>query len=165
MISLKSRNRAAESLGRALLVGLLIIVPSCELHSPPPPLATPLVIRVVGRDFYWLFTYPGRDGTIGTDDDVTSRQVLHLPLDHPVRLELTSEDYAYAFRVPELKLLESAIPGLLFTIDFVPRETGSYELEVDPMCGFSFAHDNDVMGQLLIEPAAEVQTWLAEARK
>lgn len=146
-----------------MLLCLMAALPSCDRANSLPELRSPLVIRVVGRDFYWRFTYPGPDGAIGTDDDVVARQDLHVPLHHPVRLELTSDDYVYSFRAPELGLLESAIPELLFTIYFVPEEPGRYELEVDPMCGLSFAHDNDVMGMMVVEPAKDVRAWLATA--
>lgn len=154
---------ACKPIGGALLLCLLAALAGCDRQRSLPELGTPLVVRVVGRDFYWRFIFPGRDGALGTDDDITKRQDLHVPLNHPVKLELTSDDYVYSFRAPELGLLESAIPELLFTIDFVPEQPGRYELEVDPMCGFAFAHSNDVMGMMVVEPAEDVRAWLAAA--
>jgi cytochrome c oxidase subunit 2 len=144
------------------LVGLLaLLVCGCRQPDAPIELPTPLVIRATGRDFYWHFAYPGRDGTLGTADDITSDRDVHVPIGRPVKIELASEDYVYTFGAPELGLKEIAVPELSFAIDFTPEKPGRYQLEVDPLCGLRFAHENDTMGQLVIEPAAEVKAWLA----
>lgn len=148
---------------RCGLVCLLAIFSSCLRDDARPNFPTPLAIRVVGHDFYWRFTYPGPDGQLGTADDIANRPDLHVPLNHPVRLEITSEDYIYTFRAPELNLKEVAVPELTFTIYFTPNKPGRYDLKVDPLCGFAFFHDNDVMAQMVIEPASDVQKWLASS--
>ncbi len=134
---------------------------SCEFTSAAGKFPTPLPIRVVGHKFYWRFTYPGPDGKLGTADDLPGRSDLHVPLGHPVHLEITSDDYVYTFRAPQLKMKETAVPDLYFTLDFTLDKPARYDLEVDPMCGFAFLHDNDVMGEMIAEPAAAVQRWLA----
>jgi cytochrome c oxidase subunit 2 len=144
-------------------VCLLAILPACDRTAADFAIPNPLVIRATGRDFHWHFIYPGRDGALDTPDDVRSDQDLRVPLGHPVKIELTSQDYVYTFRAPELGLKEIAVPDLSFAIEFTPKQPGRYRLEVDPLCGFRFAHENDVMGQLVIEPASDVKAWLRTA--
>ena len=110
----------------------------------------PLIVRVIGRDFQWYFTYPGADGEFGTDDDVDSAHDLRIPKGYKVRLDVTSEDYLYAFRAPELELREVAVPGMSFSINFISDRAGRFELEVDPMCGFDFLHANRTMGYVVV---------------
>jgi cytochrome c oxidase subunit 2 len=124
-------------------------------------LPEPLTVRVVGRNFYWNFTYPGADGKLGTDDDVDGGTDLHVPEGHPVRLELTSDDYIYVFRANALDLKETAVPDIFFTIDFTPSSIGRFDLEVDPMCRVRILHEEeDNMGQLVVESRAQFLKWL-----
>lgn len=109
-----------------------------------------LVVRVIGRDFQWHFIYPGADGEFDTHDDVDSANDLMVPKGYRVRLDVTSEDYLYAFRAPDFDLREVAVPGMNFSIDFRPDRSGRFELEVDPMCGFDFLHANRPMGHVVV---------------
>lgn len=139
---------------------LLALLSGCD-REEAANFPTPLVIRAVGHDFYWRFTYPGPDGQLGTADDIANCPELHVPVNQAIRLELTSEDFIYTFSAPELKLKEIAVPELVFTINYTPTKAGRYELKVDPLCGFRFFHDNEVMAPMIVERAADVQKWLA----
>src|SRR5262249_8849840 len=52
--------------------------------------STPLVVQVLARQFAWTFTYPNSK----------TSPVLRLPLDRPVRLEITAADVIHSFWVP-----------------------------------------------------------------
>ena len=47
-----------------------------------------VVIRVTGKQFNWVITYPGPDGRFDTADDRTLLDELHIPAGRPVRLTL-----------------------------------------------------------------------------
>ena len=114
-----------------------------------------LVVRVIGRDFQWHFVYPGADGEFDTHDDIDSANDLLVPKGYRVRLDVTSEDYLYAFRAPDFDLREVAVPGMSFSIEFRPDRSGRFELEVDPMCGFDFLHANRAMGHVVVADALD----------
>lgn len=122
----------------------------------------PQVIKVTGENFFWQFQHPGSDDQHGTDDDLSVEQELVLLQGQPVVLELTSTDYIYTFRAPELNLLESAIPELEFTLAFTPTMTGRYLLEIDPHCGNRELHSNNAMGFVTVLPPAAYQEWLEQ---
>ena len=123
--------------------------------------ATPVLqINVVGREFHWYFTYAGSDDLFGTDDDVHVARDLVLPYGRRVMLHVTSHDYVYTFRAPQLDLLETAAPGLSFELGFTPEPRGRFALEVDPMCGLGVLHDNEEMGFLTIMDAHQFDLWL-----
>lgn len=128
-----------------------------------PPLPSPLVIDVVGRNFLWNFTYSGADTLLGTEDDVVVEKDLHLPSGHEILLRLTSDDYIYTFRASELGLKEIAVPELQFNLAFRTEGAGTYELEVDPLCAIQFLHD-DEMGRLVIQEPESFARWLSDAR-
>lgn len=94
-------------------------------------------MRVVGIQFKWYFQYPGKDGklgplnrtiqkagadlgeTIGLDrshpdakDDVVS-PVMYVPVDKPVYIHLTSVDVLHSFFLPEFRIKQDAVPGLV----------------------------------------------------
>ncbi len=98
----------------------------------------------------WRFLSAGRDGIHDTIDDLAWYNRLVLPPRTPVKFVLRSDDYIYSFALADLKSI--AIPGLDNSLQFETPESGSFALEVDPMCGFRPYHD-DVMGTILIDPA------------
>ena len=119
------------------------------------------MVRAEGRGFYWYFTYPGSDNEFGTKDDIKSAKVLRLPSRIKTVIEVTSNDYIYMFRSNELGIKEVAVPGLTFSIEFTPEQTGEFELVVDPMCGFNFMHDNEYMGFIHLTTAQQFKHWIS----
>ena len=53
---------------RFLLWGLVLLgADGCTPALPPGPLR----IQITGEEFIWQFRYPGPDGELQTDDDIT----------------------------------------------------------------------------------------------
>lgn len=128
-------QRAGRRLRRCLTVTLLLpILAGCGSGDPDS-----IVIEVTGEEFNWYFRYPGPDGVLGTDDDRYSVQDLYLPGNANVHLKLNSKDYLYSFSLPELDLIEIAVPGLDYELKFATRDAQTLELLGDQFCGFS--HD------------------------
>lgn len=134
-------------------------------------LASPVQVRVIGKEFHWEFQYPGPDGKLDTPDDVTAERILRLPPDQKVEFEVTSSDYVYILGIPVNengsrsvdtekaktgtgqadKIREIAVPGMVHRIEHQFHRTGRLDLMVDPLCGFQALHDPR-MGQILISP-------------
>jgi len=109
----------------------------------------PIEIIVQGRDFVWRFLSAGRDRIHDTIDDLVWYNRLELPPRTPVNFVLRSDDYIYTFSLADLQSI--AIPGLDNALQFETPESGSFTLEVDPLCGFRPYHD-DIMGTISIDP-------------
>ena len=45
-------------------------------------------VEVIGRQFEWRLRYPGRDGVLGTPDDLHLVNDLHLPIDEDILIQL-----------------------------------------------------------------------------
>lgn len=144
-----------SSITIALLISTTLLVSGCNTTEES------INVRAVGKGFYWYFTLPGNDGLFDTEDDIVSDKEIYLPENRPINIEVTSSDYLYMFRATQLGLKEVAVPNMIFNIDFITNKVGRYELEVDPLCGFNFAHDNDIMGHVKITSDKLFNQWLA----
>ena len=73
-----------------------------------PAGALPLAVNV--KQFEWNVTYPGADGRLGTRDDFTLRNQLHVPVNRPVVALLNSEDVIHSFFIPAFRIKQDAVP-------------------------------------------------------
>ncbi|MEK6566950.1 MAG: cytochrome c oxidase subunit II [Bacteroidota bacterium] len=115
-----------------------------------------LVLRVVGEQFNWNVHYPGGDGAFGrTDiklvsaenplgldrsdpnakDDITTINQLHVPVNKPVIVRLSSKDVIHSFSLPFFRVKQDAIPGDVFPVWFVPTKTTK---EIQEMMRFTY---------------------------
>lgn len=102
-----------------------------------------LKIEVVGEQFMWTVRYPGFDGTIGPrnyklttpingmgidfsdqsswDDQMATEIVL--PVNQPVRFQITSKDALHSFYIPDFRVQMNAVPGMNTYFQFTPTIT------------------------------------------
>lgn len=99
-------------------------------------------VCVTGAEYQWEFLVPGRDGLIGTSDDVKLHSVLWLPPGRQVRLRFSSRDYVYTFLQTDLKINEVAVPGVSTEASFLSPAEGEFDISASPLCGFMFAHES-----------------------
>tara|TARA_Y100000782_G_scaffold111263_1_gene138983 strand:+ start:78 stop:920 length:843 start_codon:yes stop_codon:yes gene_type:complete len=108
-------------------------------------------IRVVAQQFAWNIHYPGEDGLFGTtrsdlvdeqenpigldrgspnaSDDFYTINQLHIPVDKTIRIDLTTKDVIHNFKLPELRVSQDAIPGMLIPVHFEATMTSKEFLE------------------------------------
>ena len=92
-------------------------------------------ISVVGEQWKWRFTHPGRDGELGTQDDVETVDELHVKVGKTYHFKLESNDVLHDFSVPVFRLKQDAVPGRVITGWFKPTKTGIYDIQCAEMCG------------------------------
>jgi cytochrome c oxidase subunit 2 len=164
---------AAE--GGVLVLGLPVWQ---QYYGPPPQDA--LTVEVTGRQFFWVVRYPGADGVfgptrvtristedpIGLDrgaeagrDDVVLLNELRLPRGRPVRLLLRSTDVIHSFWVPELRVKQNLVPGMLIEIWFTPTANGDYEIACNQICGLGHYR---MKASLQVVDEADFSRWLSE---
>lgn len=123
---------------------------------PPRPDGTAVVIRVVAQQFAWNVHYPGPDGRFGESklalvsddnpvgldrsspfgaDDVVTTGELHVPLNRPVIIELSSKDVIHSFGIPAMRVKQDVIPGAGSSVWFTPTMTGQFEVACSQLCG------------------------------
>jgi len=116
-----------------------------------------LALVIHGADYQWYIRYPGADQLLFTADDQIARQNMTVPRSTRLHLTLTSRDYLYTFRVPELGQKQMAVPELFFKLEFHSGDPGHFTLKGDQMCGF--AHET-LIGDFKVVEAAEYRAWL-----
>jgi len=104
-------------------------------------------------------TYPGADGQLGTGDDFTVRNQLHVPVDTPVVVHLSSEDVIHSFFIPAFRVKQDAVPGMHIRVWFKAMETGEYELACAELCGLGHYR---MRAAVTVHTADDYQRWLSE---
>jgi len=113
-------------------------------------------IAIHAKQFEWQVTYPGPDGKLGTADDFTVRNQLHVPVGRPVVVVLTSEDVIHSFWVPVLRVKQDAVPGLTIRAWFQATVPGEYELGCAELCGMGHYR---MRARVFIHTQAEYDAW------
>jgi cytochrome c oxidase subunit 2 len=116
-------------------------------------------LGVHAKQFEWQVTYPGADEKLGTSDDFTVRNQLHVIVNQPTAVELTSEDVIHSFFVPEWRLKQDAVPGMHITAWFEATKTGEYELGCAELCGMGHYR---MRARVFVHTPDEYKAWVAQ---
>ncbi|MEN6492717.1 MAG: cytochrome c oxidase subunit II [Thermoguttaceae bacterium] len=107
-------------------------------------------IRVIGQKWSWVFTYP----------DGTTSPILHVPVDRPVRLTMTSEDVIHSLFVPAFRVKMDLVPGRYTQAWFEAVTPGEYDLYCTEYCGTGHS---DMLSKVVVHKSGEFEKWLEEA--
>ena len=119
-----------------------------------------LKVEIMPQQFAWNVRYAGSDGAFSTDDDIVAPiGQLHVPVDTPIVLQMSSFDVVHAFYVPELRLKQDAVPGMVTTFWFQAIKQGQFEIACSALCGNGHYK---MRGQLIVESKEDFNKWLAE---
>jgi cytochrome c oxidase subunit II len=114
-----------------------------------------IVVESIGHQFYWSFRYPQVNG------EVTGE--MHLPVNVPVTLNLTSSDVIHSFWVPAMRLKNDMVPGLVTTIRFKPVLVGRFPIVCTQFCGTAHNTMNSMVDStkqwVVIEDQASYDKW------
>jgi cytochrome c oxidase subunit 2 len=115
-----------------LAVGLQT-VRAINIYEAPPASAKPTVIRVTCHQFYFNFTYPNGQ---------TLQNLLLVPADTPIILNVTSSDVYHQFGIPYFRLKTDAIPGRFNVVWFVAPSSlvgQNFTIQCFELCGVGHA--------------------------
>ncbi|MCW5954806.1 MAG: hypothetical protein KIT69_21330, partial [Propionibacteriaceae bacterium] len=118
-------------------------------------------IRVIGQQWAWTFVHPGPDKQLGTEDDVTEVNELHVTNGTVYHFELTSKDVLHSFSVPAFRLKQDAVPGRIITGWFQPTTIGQYDIQCAEICGIGHAL---MPARLYVETESAHAAWLRDRR-
>jgi len=122
-----------------------------------PPDALPY--SLTAKQFEWNVTYAGLDGRLETADDFTVRNQLHVPVNRPVVLRMTSEDVIHSFFVPAFRVKQDVVPGMQINVWFEPTSVGEFELACAELCGLGHYR----MGAMVtVHTEEDYQRWLSD---
>lgn len=123
--------------------------------EPKAPIA-----EVTGRQFEWRIRYAGKDGLLGTQDDVLNVNDLHLPINEDVVLLIKSQDVLHSFFLPHLRVKQDVVPGMQQWVWFKANRTGKYDIVCAELCGWGHYK---MRGRLTLEKRADFDKWLEQA--
>ncbi len=104
-------------------------------HKIKKPNVPPLA-EVTARQFEWRIRYPGPDGKFDTPDDIYDVNLLVVPVDEVVLINLRSMDVLHSFFLPNLRVKQDALPGRVIPVWFRAVEQGDYDLVCAELCGW-----------------------------
>jgi cytochrome c oxidase subunit II len=134
--------------------------------------------EALGEQWRWSFRLPGEDEKLGTtdttfisldnpfgvnpndpngqDDLVIASNIVHLPIDKPVKVLLRSKDVLHDFAVPQFRVKMDLVPGLVSYLWFTPTKTGTYEILCEELCGL--AHFT-MRGRVVVDDQEDFESW------
>ncbi len=153
-------------------------------------------VRVIAQQYAWNIHYPGPDGKFGetridlvdeqdnpigldrnsefAEDDFTTINQLHIPVNRKIRVDLSSKDVIHNFKLPELRVSQDAIPGMVIPVHFTAtstseeflkttvgtkREGKGLEIACAQLCGLGHYR---MKGYVTIHEENDYQAWLDE---
>jgi cytochrome c oxidase subunit 2 len=118
-----------------------------DMATPP---ANAYQILVEGQKWKWSFTYP--NGYVDEN--------LHVPVDRPIELVMSSADVIHSLYVPVFRIKRDVVPGRYAKVWFEATEPGEYDLFCAEYCGTSHS---DMLAHVVVHPPGEFEAWLEQA--
>ena len=138
------------------------------------------VVEALGRQWNWMFRFPGKDGVLGAtdarfisdsnpfgidpndpngqDDVLVASPELHLPVGVPRKVLLRSIDVLHDFTVPQFRVKMNLVPGLVTHYWFTPTRVGTFDLNCQELCGIGHF---TMHGKIVVDDDAAFRSWLA----
>jgi cytochrome c oxidase subunit II len=111
-----------------------------------PPADAP-EIYVVGKQWMWKMQH---------GDGVREINELHLEVNKPVKIVLTSEDVIHSFGIPAFRDKIDAVPGRYVTTWYQPTKVGRYRIYCDQLCGIGHSQ---MIGWVTVMDSKDYQDW------
>jgi cytochrome c oxidase subunit 2 len=120
----------------------------------------PITAEVTGRQFNWDFRYPGPDNELYTEDDIIRTDgKLYLPVNEEILLNITSADVLHSFFLPNLRMKQDVVPGMLQQMWFKAKKTGGFDIVCAELCGWGHYK---MKGRVYFLPRPEYEAKLVE---
>ncbi|MBI3396210.1 MAG: cytochrome c oxidase subunit II [Spirochaetia bacterium] len=116
-------------------------------------------VRVIGQQFNWQFVHPGKDGKLGTADDITTTNDLHVPVNKNIVFFLQAKDVLHGFFIPVLRVKQDAVPGRTWRGWFNATKVGKYDIACTEICG---AGHTVMRATLHVHTQEEFDKWVED---
>jgi cytochrome c oxidase subunit II len=117
-------------------------------------------IEINGHQWAWDARYAGPDGKFNTKDDIVLLNDIRVPVGVPVVLELASTDVIHSFYLPNFRVKQDAMPGMINRMWFQAQKEGEYDIACAQHCGTNHYKMKALLTVMSPEAYAK---WAAEA--
>ncbi|MSQ26239.1 MAG: cytochrome c oxidase subunit II [Dehalococcoidia bacterium] len=121
-----------------------------QKDPPPDPTGKPIMVDVVGHQWWWEFKYPELGIVTATE--------MHIPVGRTVTFTLFSDDVVHSFWVPKLAGKTDVFPLQVNEGWFVADEPGTYFGLCAELCGLSHAQ---MRFKVVAQTQADFDAWIA----
>lgn len=121
-----------------------------KMDTPP---ADAMDVYVMGKQWMWKFAYPQGPNSVG---------VLHVPVNRPVRLLITSRDVIHSFFVPAFRIKQDAVPNRYTQIGFTATKPGRYQVLCAEYCG---TNHSKMWGEVDVMTEDAFDTWIKDQQR
>lgn len=126
-----------------------------------------MVVEVTGKQFGWIFRYPGKDAVFGkkyyknidpatnsvgiiwddkfSKDDILTEQTMYVVKGQPIKLIIGSRDVIHDVGLSHFRLKMDAVPGIPTTMWFTPKYTTKEMKEITGNANFAYEISCDQM--------------------
>jgi cytochrome c oxidase subunit 2 len=119
-----------------------------------------LRIQVNAHQWAWDIRYAGPDGQFNTADDVVTLNDMRVPIGVPVVIQLAATDVIHSFALPNFRIKQDAVPGVINSLWFQAKEEGRFDIACAQHCG---VHHYKMRGQLTVLSPEAFRSWAAQA--
>jgi cytochrome c oxidase subunit 2 len=119
-----------------------------DLRTPPKDA---MELHANAQKWKWTFDYKCPTG--GMTDDT-----LHVPIDRPVRMLISSVDVLHALYIPSFRTKMDAVPGRYTDLWFQATKAGDYPIFCAEYCG---TRHSGMVGQIHVMEPDDYQAWLS----
>lgn len=110
--------------------------------------ANTLDISVIGKRWMWKTQHP---------NGLREVNELHVPVNTPVKLTMTSQDVLHSFYIPAFRVKQDTVPGVYTTMWFEATKTGTFPIFCAEYCG---TEHSTMGGTVTVMTPAEYEQWL-----
>ena len=118
-------------------------------QSVAPPGAYEVVVR--GSMWNWEFEYP--DGTVVSGE-------LHVPVNRPVRLVMSSTDVLHSFFIPAFRVKQDVLPNRYASVWFEAMRVDTFQVYCSEYCGNGHSL---MLASVITHSQGEFESWLDSA--
>ena len=150
--STPSQNTALEVTWTVIPVLIVLVIfyagfqGYMDLRTPP---SNAYDVRVFAQKWSWSFQYA--NGAVSEE--------LHVPVDRPIRLTLSSQDVIHSFYVPAFRIKMDCVPGRYNTTWFRALREGAYDVYCAEYCGKSHSA---MLSKVVVHRPGDFEKWLED---
>jgi len=108
-------------------------------------------IQATAFSWGWSFDYP---------NGASAGNELHVPVDRPVKINMSSEDVLHSFFIPAFRVKQDVLPDRYSSVWFEANQEGEYHLFCSEYCG---TQHSEMIATVFVKSQSDFNAWLDEA--